>query len=140
MFRPAIHLVLNVLSAAVKTATIKRIIVTSSVAALVPVWEFAKGRLTKEVILRKSCCSSSQNNNNNRAADDELSHYDLDTEFPHPLLAYAASKAISLNAAESFLKVENLHFDVIFIMPALTIGESALWKQHKMFFRHPTDQ
>jgi nucleoside-diphosphate-sugar epimerase len=58
MFRPAINLVLNVLSAAVKTTTIKRIIVASSVAALVPVWEFAKGKLTKEVILRKHSTSS----------------------------------------------------------------------------------
>jgi hypothetical protein len=126
MLRPAINLALNVLFGAVKTTTIKKIIVTSSIAALVPVWEFAKGRLTKEVILRKYCLPSSQNNTNNRAADDELSYYDLATQFPHPLLAYAASKAISLNAAENFLKAENPHFDAIFIMPALTIRASTL--------------
>jgi hypothetical protein len=58
----------------------------------------------------------------------ELSHYDLSTPFPHPLLAYAASMVISLAAAENFIKAEKPHFNILLNMPALTIGANALSK------------
>jgi hypothetical protein len=52
MFGPAIDPVVNVLSSAAKATTVRRVVVTSSVAALVPVWECAAGKISKDVVQR----------------------------------------------------------------------------------------
>lgn len=64
-----------------------------------------------------------------RVADDKIQHYDIKAKFELPLLAYSASKAISLEAAEHFLKENKPHFDTVFLMPTLVIGANGLAKK-----------
>ncbi|CZR60646.1 uncharacterized protein PAC_10542 [Phialocephala subalpina] len=43
-----------------------------------------------------------------------------------PLLAYAASKAMSLDGAQEFIDKEKPNFDIVFLVPSLAIGASQL--------------
>ena len=62
------------------------------------------------------------------SADEETCHYDMKAQYPHGLLAYAASKSMSLDAAEEFIKINKLKYDVVFLMPSLVIGPNPLSK------------
>ncbi|KAF8857369.1 NAD(P)-binding protein [Acephala macrosclerotiorum] len=72
-YRPVINISTNILKAANETPSVRRIIVTSSISAYIPL---------------------------------------MDITLPHPLLAYAASKAMSLDAAQEFLDKRKPDFDV----------------------------
>jgi nucleoside-diphosphate-sugar epimerase len=67
------------------------------------------------------------------AADDETCHYDAKAKFPHELLAYTASKAMSLDAAEDFIKVHKPKYDVVLLMPSLVVGPNPLSKTPEDF-------
>jgi len=62
------------------------------------------------------------------AAGEETCHYDMKAHFPHELLAYSASKAMALDAAEDFIKTHKLEYDVVLLMPSLVIGANPLAK------------
>jgi hypothetical protein len=50
MFKPAIAITVNMLSAAAKSATVKRVVVTPSITPFIPVFEYVTGNLNKEVV------------------------------------------------------------------------------------------
>ncbi|KAE8453922.1 hypothetical protein EG329_007698 [Mollisiaceae sp. DMI_Dod_QoI] len=109
-FRPAIDMTVNILKAAHETATVRRVVITSSMAAYIPAMDFVAGELQKKVY----------------RADDKICHYDIKTPFNHPLFAYAASKSMALDAAEEFLAKEKPNFDIIFLVPSMVLGEDPL--------------
>ncbi|KAL2071870.1 hypothetical protein VTL71DRAFT_13105 [Oculimacula yallundae] len=113
MFRPAIDMTINVLSASAKSPNVKRIVITSSVTPLISGPEFVTGSFSKEVF---------------RPAEDTIYHYDIKGKFEIPLLAYAASKALSLEAAEAFIDEKKPHFETVFLMPTLVVGANGLAK------------
>ncbi|TVY33071.1 putative uncharacterized oxidoreductase [Lachnellula subtilissima] len=113
-FRPAVDSTISLLSAAKASPTVKRIIITSSNAPFVPVTEFVQGKLTKEVL----------------RSDDEICHYDMKIRFDNPqaapILAYAASKSMALDAAEKFMETQRPVFDLVVLMPAYVFGPNRL--------------
>ncbi|TVY81307.1 putative uncharacterized oxidoreductase [Lachnellula suecica] len=111
--RPAIDNTVSVLSAANGSPSVKRVIITSSAAALVPIMDFATGDTVQSFI---------DNDANISIGDDETCHYDLKQDFGVPFLAYTASKTMALDAAEDFMKSKRPGFDLIILLPTFVFG------------------
>ncbi|OCT50725.1 putative oxidoreductase [Cladophialophora carrionii] len=98
---PAIQGNLGLLRAAQKSPTVKRVVITSSVAILTK----KEGRDT--------------------VGPDDLAPVPEVKDIPkHPLAAYAASKLLANAAAEEFVKTNELHFDVVHILPSYVQGRN----------------
>ena len=107
--RPSVEATLEVLRSAAKQRSIKRIVLTSSCIAIMPVAA---------------------------ALSDTGEIYTADTRQPEPdgalgpgtpsFVAYAASKVSALNQAEAWMKNEQPHFDAIHIMPTYVLGRNDL--------------
>lgn len=67
------------------------------------------------------------------AGDDETCHYDIDMEFAHHLFAYAASKSISLDYAENYIKTQNPGYEVVFLMPSFVFGPNKIARDPETF-------
>lgn len=71
--------------------------------------------------------------------DDEICHYDTNLRFenPHaaPLLAYAASKSMALDAAEEYMETQRPGFDLVVLMPAYVFGPNQLARTREDFAR-----
>ncbi|XDG09715.1 hypothetical protein ABKA04_009330 [Annulohypoxylon sp. FPYF3050] len=120
---PARDITLNVFSAAAKFPNIQRLVVTSSLSPYVPTAEFAVGKISKEIF----------------KSDDEVCHYKVTDEFPHPLFAYAASKSIALEAAEQFIEDNKPSFEVVFLMPTFVFGPNPLSRTAEDFVKGSND-
>ncbi|TAQ88214.1 hypothetical protein B7494_g3457 [Chlorociboria aeruginascens] len=99
---PAVQGTLGILHSASKTPSVKRVVITSSVAIL------DVGRNTP------------------LAADDLGPVPPMDTKFPNPFAAYGASKRIAFNEATKYLNKAKPNFDVINILPAVLLGKNEL--------------
>lgn len=106
--RPAVRGSIGILSAAKKSGTVKRIIITSSLVAIVPL-----AQLTGEVWTERPVQPT------DRIAFPE-GHYE--SEFA----AYAASKVAALTAAENWMKRETPSFDLIHLHPSFVLGKNEL--------------
>ena len=104
---PALKGTTGILKSAILAPTVKRIVITSSVVAVIP-WEANVMEESDTIFTAK-----------NRIPD---SH----APFGNPFQAYCASKVNALNATDAFVKKENPQFDVINIMPSFLIGKSEL--------------
>lgn len=104
--RPAVDATVGLLRSASKAAHVKRVVVTSSCAAIAPV---------------------------EAALVDTGETYTADTRQPtidtsqlqagiSSFVAYAAGKVTALNAAEAWMEKNNPHFDVIHLMPSYVLG------------------
>jgi len=60
IFRPAIDMTLNILEAAITSPKVKRVVITSSISALLPSDTLINGTLTKEIIERMYANSCSR--------------------------------------------------------------------------------
>ena len=107
LIQPALKGTLGILTSAKKVLTVKRVVITSSVAAVVP---------TEKTL---------------RAGTDEV--FTANGSLPNPesprsdvRLAYAASKILALNASTDFIKWEEPHFDIINVMPSFLVGRNEL--------------
>lgn len=65
--------------------------------------------------------------------DDEICHYDTKAQFPHPVLAYSASKSMALDIAEQYMRTNEPAFDIVFVMPSYIIGANGFAKTRKDF-------
>jgi len=106
IIQPAIRGTINILLAAKKVPTVKRVVITSSVVALLP-WEFMW------------------------KADDKVHVAEERVEpfvgaIDNPGVAYGVSKVKALKAAEDFVQSEKPTFDVIHIHPSFVIGRNEL--------------
>lgn len=107
---PALHGTSEVLLAAQKTPTVKRIVFTSSVAGVIPDHVLAFG----------------DESNKSWTADDPIP---IDRgPYQNVRQAYNASKAMALELAARFVKTEKPKFDVIRILPGWVIGRNILAK------------
>jgi len=106
---PAVKGTIGILKSALKAPTVQRIVITSSIVAVIP-WKYS---LMGEVDITFT-------------ADDRIPDSELDGPFGHSFQAYSASKAKALNATDAFVKTQRPHFDVINVMPSFFIGQSEL--------------
>ena len=103
---PAVQGTTNILKAAAKEPSVKRIVITSSGTAVVP-WEAMNGEATRVYTADKGI-------------PDPSGPYGSSFE------AYAASKTKALNATKRFIETEKPSFDVINVIPGFFIGKNEL--------------
>ena len=99
--RPAINATLGLLKSALKHSSIKKVVITSSIAAVMP--DSPTGPFTTDKVVP-----------------------DPQRPFPHLFAAYTASKKISYNATRSLIAQRNPHFSVVHIMPSFVLGPIGL--------------
>ena len=104
---PAIKGTTNILKAASKEPSVKRIVITSSIAAVVPWADF---------VIRESTHVYTADN----SIPDPTGPYARSFE------AYGAAKTKALNATKNFVKTEKPTFDIINVMPGFFVGKSEL--------------
>lgn len=113
-FPGAINGTTAILSEAAKVASIKRVVITSSIASLMPLG----GPPSDDPV-------SEYNDNWNTTISADLPAFDASAD-PHPMVLYQASKLLALQAAESFVSVHSPVFDVVTIHPSLVCGPNIL--------------
>ena len=106
--QPAVRGTLGMLEAAKKSGTVRRVVITSSIVALVPVSQMEGFEYSERPVL----------------PTDRVPFIPgpYETEFA----AYAASKVASLQAAESWMRVERPKFDVVYLHPSYVEGRNDL--------------
>ncbi|CAF9929164.1 hypothetical protein IMSHALPRED_007831 [Imshaugia aleurites] len=104
---PAIKGTINMLKAGAKESSVKRIVITSSIAAVIPWPEFM---LTESPQVY--------------TADNTIP--DPSGPYAHSFEAYTAAKKKALDATKEFLKTEKPAFDVINVMPGFIVGRNEL--------------
>lgn len=107
LIKPAIAGTLGILEAAQKSSTIKRIVITSSVVAMVPWYDFFEAE-TGKVFDEQSRTSN------------PTGPYKSEFE------AYASSKVQAFNATFKFLEETKPRFDVVHVAPSFVIGKDEL--------------
>ncbi|KAK4548799.1 hypothetical protein LTR36_008572 [Oleoguttula mirabilis] len=113
--QPAVQGTLGVFESARKSGTVKRIVVTSSVVAIVPpkLWFFDK--IVDEVF------------------NAESRQPEMEGPFEVLQVAYIASKVAALNRAEAWIKQEKPDFDVIHVYPSFILGRDDMADSTKAF-------
>ncbi|KAK4503504.1 hypothetical protein PRZ48_004419 [Zasmidium cellare] len=110
MIQPAVQGTLNILEAAKKSPSVKRVVITSSVVAITPLGAF-----------------SPDNNASTATPVTSTSRVeDFSGPFPHPLAAYIASKIAALNRAEKWMAEHKPPLDLIHIHPSYIEGRNDL--------------
>jgi nucleoside-diphosphate-sugar epimerase len=108
VLEPVLHGTLSMLESAKKVSSIRRLVITSSVVAIITFPELV---VTDERIIHDTDTTP-------------------DRHGPFPFgewEAYSASKGNALNATRKFMETQNPHFDIIHIMPGFIIGRNELW-------------
>ncbi|GKT52487.1 NAD-dependent epimerase/dehydratase fum13 [Colletotrichum spaethianum] len=108
--QPAVYGTLNILRAAKRTSTVRRIIFTSSVVALVTLDQL-EGRERRETPVRPD-------ERNNHISSSSTSMF----------AAYARSKVAALWHAEVWMAAERPHFDAVYLHPSFVIGRNDIAK------------
>jgi nucleoside-diphosphate-sugar epimerase len=106
LVQPAVNATLSILTAAQKEPTIKRVVITSSIVALVGGEQL-------------SAPSTIVTNEKSRAPS-------TTGPYANGFAAYGASKVKALNEAEAWVKREKPSFDVAYIMPSFITGRNEL--------------
>ena len=106
IIEPAVRGTIGILTSSTKEPSVKRIVITSSPAAVAPLEAFLPGY---EGLLTAS------NRVPNRSGP-----------YPNYQMAYAASKVAALNATDHFVASKKPAFDVINILPTLVVGKNEL--------------
>lgn len=105
---PAIHGTTSILNSALKSKSIRRVVITSSVLAVVPS-KFLLSQDPDTVYTPQSRVRP------------------LPTgPWNHPAVAYNDSKALALDATEQFIRDKTPHFSIVSLMPGLIIGVNDL--------------
>jgi nucleoside-diphosphate-sugar epimerase len=106
--KPAISGTLGMLKSAAGSPTVERIVITSSVVAIIDFMAFTSG--SEKLV----------------TAEDRIPF--PSAPYHNEFHAYAASKTLSLNEAEAWMTEAKPHFDVVFIHPSFIEGRGALVK------------
>ncbi|OAL45527.1 NAD(P)-binding protein [Pyrenochaeta sp. DS3sAY3a] len=106
---PAIQATMGILRSAAKSPSVKRIVITSSMATL----------LTMEYVM-------SDDYERVFTANDTYPPPDVTGHFIAPIEAYAVGKSHALAASERFVENEKPQFDLISILPSMVIGKNEL--------------
>ncbi|KAI8941571.1 hypothetical protein NX059_002786 [Plenodomus lindquistii] len=106
---PAVNATTGMLKSAAKAQSVKRVVITSSVATLV----------TLEYLM-------SDDHAKVFTVDDVYTPPPVQEQYPSPMVAYAMSKCYALAASEKFMKEEKPQYDLISILPSMVIGKNEL--------------
>jgi len=117
--QPAIKGTTNILSAAKRVPTVKRVVITFSAVAVIPLEALMMG------------------DDKIHVAEDRVELYT--GPINHPWVAYTVSKVKALQAAEVFIQTESPAFDIIHIHPAFTIGRNELALNAKAVLKGSND-
>lgn len=112
IIEPAIQGTTNILKAAAKEPSVKRIVITSSGIAVIPWAEVMHRELTSVY-----------------AAENTIP--DPSGPYSDPFEAYAASKTKALSATKKFVETEKPTFDVINVLPGFFVGRNELVTEAK---------
>lgn len=107
VIEPAVRGTLSILNSAIKQQSVRRIVITSSVVAIVPpnVMEYGDAGNTYSARSRVT---------------------DIPSEPYDPRMAYRVSKILALEATEKFVAERKPQFDVVNVMPSYVIGPKEL--------------
>ncbi|KAL9097933.1 MAG: hypothetical protein Q9165_000259 [Trypethelium subeluteriae] len=105
--QPAVKGTMNILLAARKTKSVKRIVITSSIVAIVP-WKDLVSGYSTTVFNEKSRTPF------------------IPGPYDGVFEAYAASKVKALNDTEAWVSRENPQFDIVHVFPAFILGKDEL--------------
>jgi nucleoside-diphosphate-sugar epimerase len=126
---PAINATIGVLKSAKKVSSIKRVVITSSVAALLS-WEFIISSDYTTVLtgMYPSNPSTSQlaHKTTPFPAKDVYTPTGLDGPFANAIHAYGVSKAAAFDATKRFIEEENPAFEIVNILPSMVTGKNEL--------------
>lgn len=111
-FQPAVQGTTEILSEAAKVSSIRRVILTASIATLLPLGGQPKGTIREY-------------NSWEQPLDAKLPLFKLSAS-PPPMLLYQASKILAAQAAESFLSKASPSFDLVTIHPGFVYGHNIL--------------
>ncbi|KAH6999342.1 hypothetical protein EDB80DRAFT_883696 [Ilyonectria destructans] len=106
---PAVIATVNILKSAAKVPSIKRVIITSSIATMLT-WDYIVSDDITKVF----------------TSLDTYIPQGTDIHFDLPIQAYGVAKALALAATEKFIEEEKPHFDVINLLPSMVIGRNEL--------------
>ncbi|KAF2665158.1 NAD(P)-binding protein [Microthyrium microscopicum] len=104
---PAVKGTLSILTAAQRASTVKRVVITSSVVAVIAFKDFTSGKI------------HTVHNEKSRTAF-------LHGPYHSVMEAYSASKIKALNETEAWIEQEKPSFDVVNILPGFIIGQNEL--------------
>ncbi|KAJ9605711.1 hypothetical protein H2200_009560 [Cladophialophora chaetospira] len=102
MVKPSINATLSILNSALQSPAVKKVVITSSVAAVMP--------------------------SEPKVFDADNILPDPEGPYTHPFWAYCASKQLALSATRRFIAEKNPHFDVISVMPSFVLGPNGFAK------------
>ncbi|RAK95949.1 NAD(P)-binding protein [Aspergillus ibericus CBS 121593] len=114
IFTPAVNGTLALLKEAAKVPSIKKIVITSSIASLIPITGVPEGGVVKE--------KNDWNYNVDAAANFE----DPTNPGGTPMTLYRASKLLANNAAWEFKNTEKPHFSLVTIHPSFVFGTNLM--------------
>ncbi|RAQ99731.1 Cytochrome P450 [Stemphylium lycopersici] len=106
---PAVQATIGIMRSAAKVPSVKRVVITSSMATLLPM-EYVLSDDTEKVF----------------TANDTYPPPDPKGPFIAPIEAYAVAKSHALAASEQFIKNERPGFDLISVLPSTVIGKNEL--------------
>lgn len=104
---PAVQGTLGVLQSAQNSRNVEKVVVTSSVVAIVPLNAMFMAE-------------------DGKTYDAQSRVRDTEGPYPNPTVAYTASKIAAFNAAESWINYEKPSFDVVHVHPSFVIGRDEL--------------
>jgi nucleoside-diphosphate-sugar epimerase len=107
LIKPAVKGTLNILDAAQKAPGVKRVVITSSVVAIIPWAEFTGGKA--DTIWDENSRTASPTG-----------------PYANTFEAYGASKVIALNETEKWIQEKKPTFDVVNIFPSFVVGADEL--------------
>ena len=111
---PAISGTLNILEAAAKESSIKRVVITSSISAIIPVEYFFELEAPEGIVFDHTSRPVSAPNT-----------------YPSDFYAYNASKIAALKATHAFVQDNKPRFEVTNILPSFVIGKNELVSELK---------
>ncbi|KAH7118358.1 hypothetical protein EDB81DRAFT_848094 [Dactylonectria macrodidyma] len=106
---PAIMATVGILKSAAKVSSIKRVVITSSIATLL-MWDYIISDDVTKVF----------------TPQDTYPPPDADAHFDLPIQAYGVAKALALAATHQFVAEEKPSFDVVNLLPSMVIGRNEL--------------
>ncbi|KKK15189.1 hypothetical protein ARAM_002014 [Aspergillus rambellii] len=112
-FAPAVKGTTSILREAAKTPTVKRVVITSSIAALIPIKGIPDGGVIKE---NNGWDLTVEDNDSFTGENDEATAINL----------YHASKLLANNASWDFQRQVNPTFDLVTIHPAFVFGHNPM--------------
>jgi nucleoside-diphosphate-sugar epimerase len=98
---PAVNITTTVLETALQEPSVKKVVITSSVAAVLP--DVPEGPFDADTVVP-----------------------DPEGPFTHPFYAYVASKKLALSATRKFIAGKKPQFDIVNVMPTFVIGPNGM--------------